>query len=85
MLKIVFIYFLIYISSTISYNILQPIQIDQNIKIISQVLNKIAEEFLVKEDIKFKILNIQTISSFSKEILNDFMSNSNEKFSVRLF
>jgi hypothetical protein len=63
---------------------LLPIQINPDIKIISYVLHDLVDEFYINEDIKFNILNKRSISSFSRDILNDFLAKSNGKFSTRL-
>lgn len=80
-----FVYFLIItiFGSVSSTNILKPNKMDSDIKIISHVLNDIVNEFLVKKDTKFNILNVQPINEFSKDILHHFVSNSNLKFTVR--
>jgi len=81
MLKILLIFY------ALNFNVISmilPFQTDPDIKTISKVLHDLVDEFYINEDIQFNILNKETISSFSREVLNDFLAKSNGKFSTRL-
>ena len=57
---------------------------DSNVTIIAKVLHDIVDEFLIKENIRFDIKILNKISQFQQDILTDFMSNVNGKFSYNL-
>lgn len=58
---------------------------DKDVALISQVLNDIVDEFLLKERLKFNIMTFGRISQLQKEILSNFMAqNIGEKFVYKL-
>ena len=59
-------------------------KVNEDLPIISKVIDDVVEEFLKKEKLRFDVFITSEISHFSLDLLNNCLSKSDRKISIRL-